>query len=68
MDRTEAVTGMTLQNKHVLEFCKGCVLGKSHRHSFISQPIRQPSLTPGYQIHADICSPMAHLSLGGALY
>ena len=68
MDRTEAVTGMTLQNKNVPEFCKGCVLGKSHRHSFPSQPIRQPSLTPGYQIHADICGPMAHLSLGGALY
>ena len=42
MDRTEAITGMTLQNKHVPEFCQGCVLGKSHRHSFVTPPIRTP--------------------------
>ena len=35
MDRTESVTGMILQNKNVPEFCPGCVLGKSHRHSFV---------------------------------
>lgn len=68
MDCTEAVTGMTLQNKHIPEFCQGCVLGKSHCHNFVSQPIRTPSSTPGYLIHADICGPMAHVSLGGALY
>ena len=68
MDRTDAVTGMTLQNKHIPEFCQGCVLGKSHCHNFVSQPIRTPSSTPGYLIHADICGPMAHVSLGGALY
>lgn len=68
MERTEAVTGMILQNKNIPEFCRGCVLGKSHRHAFISQPIRTPSSIPGYQVHADICGPMAHVSLGGALY
>ena len=67
MDRTEAITRMTLQNKHVPEFCQGCVLGKSHRHSFVTPPIRTPSSTPGYLLHANICGPMAHISLGGAL-
>lgn len=68
MDRTAAVTGMILQNKQIPDFCQGCVLGKSHRHSFVSHPVRQPSTTPGYLVHADICGPMAHVSLGGALY
>lgn len=68
MDCTEAVTGMTLQNKNVPEFCQGCVLGKSHRHSFATPPTRTPSSTPGYLLHADICGPMAHISLGGALF
>jgi hypothetical protein len=66
MERTEAVTCMILQNKNIPEFCRGCVLGKSHRHAFISQPIRTPASIPGYQVHADICGPMAHVSLGGA--
>ena len=68
MNRTKAVTGMILQKKQIPEFCQGCVLGKSHRHSFVSQPIRTPSSTPGYLVYADICGPMAHVSLGGALY
>ena len=68
MDRTEAVTGMFLQNKQIPEFCEGCVLGKSHRRTFPSSPIRTPASTPGYRIHADLCGPMAHVSLGGALY
>ena len=68
MDRTAAVTRMILQNKQIPDFCQGCVLGKSHRHSFVSHPVRQPSTTPGYLVHADICGPMAHVSLGGALY
>jgi transposase InsO family protein len=68
MDRTEAVTGTFLQNKQIPEFCQGCVLGKSHRHTFPSSPIRTPSTIPGYRIHADLCGPMAHVSLGGALY
>ena len=68
MDRTEAVTGMFFQNKQIPEFCQGCVLGKNHRHAFPSSPIRTPSSTPGYRIHADLCGPMAHVSLGGALY
>lgn len=68
MARTEAVAGMILQNKHTPEFCVGCVLGKSHRHSFVSESPRIPSSVPGYLVHADICGPMAHASLGGALY
>ena len=68
MDRTEAVTGMILQNKHTPEISQGCVLGKSHRHSFVSQSLRPLSSTPGYLMHANICGPMAHISLGGALY
>ena len=68
MDRTKAISGMILQNKHVPDLCKGCVLGKNHRHSFDTPPFRKPSSTPGYLIHVDICGPMAHVSLGGALY
>ena len=68
MDRKESVTGMILQNKRVPDFCQGCVLGKSHRHSFVTSPTRTPSSIPGYLVHADICGPMAHRSLGGALY
>jgi hypothetical protein len=68
MDQTKAVTGMILQNKHTPEFCQGCVFGKSHRHSFVSQPFRTPSSTPGYLVHANICGPMAHASLGGVIY
>lgn len=59
---------LSLRNKYTLKFCQGCVLGKSHRHSFVSQPLRTPSSTPGYLVHADICGPMAHVSLGGVLY
>ena len=68
IDRTSAVIGMILQNKQIPKLCQGCVLGKSHRHSFITHPVRTPSPTPGYLIHADLCGPMAHASLGGALY
>ena len=65
MDRTEAITSMTLQNKTIPDFCRSCVLGKSHRHFFPSQPTRTPSSILGYQMHANICGPMAHESLGG---
>lgn len=68
MDRTAAVTGMILQNKRIPEFCQGCTLGKSHRHNFISHPVRTTASTAGYLVHADLCGPMAHASLGGALY
>ena len=68
MDRSDAVTGMILQNRHIPTFCEGCVLGKSHRYSFLSQSPRISSQIPGYLIHADICGPMAQASLGGAFY
>lgn len=68
MGCTTAVTGMILQNRQISDFCQGCVFGKSHRHSFASHPIRTPSSTPGYLVHADIFGPMANVSLGGALY
>ena len=68
MDRTEAVIGMNLQNRHTPEFCESCVLGKSQRHSFLSRSPRIPSPIPGNLVHADICGPMSQASLGGAFY
>ena len=59
---------MILQNRHTPEICAGCVLGKSHRHSFLSRSPRIPKPILGYLVHADICRPMVQASLGGALY
>ena len=64
MDRVDAVTGMILQNRHTPILCEGCVLGKSHRHSFLSQSPRIPSPIPSYIVHVDIYGPMAQASLG----
>lgn len=53
-------------NDDINKICEGCCLGKQHRMPFTSSTNRATSV--GELIHADICGPMEHLSIGGSKY
>lgn len=47
-------------------FCEGCNQGKMRRKSF--QTSQSQTLEPGELVHADLCGPMEHLSVGKSRY
>ena len=49
-------------------FCEGCVLGKSKRHAFPTDPTCVRSTVAGQLIHTDVCGPMSVPTVGGCLY
>lgn len=52
----------------LLSICQGCALGKQHKASYVSRPLKERSDVPGEILHADLCGKMSQLSLGKASY
>ena len=50
------------------QVCGGCALGKQHKATYPSDPLKERSKIAGELLHADLCGKMSQTSLGGASY
>jgi hypothetical protein len=60
------VCGMPSISLSKNEICKGCMLGKNIKKSFLSSDNRAQGIID--MVHSDVCAPMSSPSLSGCLY
>lgn len=69
MSEMKILADFTIDKRAELpQICSGCAFGKQHRATYVVDPEKQRSQTPGELLHADLCGKMTNQSLGGAKY